>query len=79
MRKEKRGHARSTDDHGRAGARGRPRHDGDATGRRGWWKRKRDGRLRGKRERDCAMSGRRKIGRWASGARAAEKVLKIFK
>jgi hypothetical protein len=28
---------------------------------------------------DCAMSERRKIGGWASGARAAEKVLKKFK
>jgi hypothetical protein len=74
MRKEKRGHARGTDDRGRAGAGGRPRHDGDAIGQRSRWKRKRDGWLRGKRGRDCAMSGRRKIGRWASGARAAEKV-----
>jgi hypothetical protein len=28
---------------------------------------------------DCAMSGWRKIRRWTSGARAAEKVLKTFK
>jgi hypothetical protein len=48
MRKEKRGHARGTDDRGRAGTRGRP-HDGDATGRRGQWKRKRYGWLCGKR------------------------------
>jgi hypothetical protein len=73
MRKEKRGHVRGTDDRGRAGARGRPRHDGDATGWRGQWKRKRDGRLRGKRGRDCAISERRKIGRWASGAQAVER------
>jgi hypothetical protein len=72
MRKEKREHARGIDDHGRAGARGRPRHDGDATGQRGQWKRKRDGRLHGKRGRDCVMSEWRKIGRWASGAQAAE-------
>jgi hypothetical protein len=43
MRKEKRGHARGTDDRGRAGARGRPRYDVDATGWRGQWKRKRMG------------------------------------
>jgi hypothetical protein len=72
MRKEKRGHARGTDDRGRAGARGRPRHDGDATGWWGRWKRKRDRRLRGKR-------GLRDVGTvenrgWASGARAAEKI-----
>jgi hypothetical protein len=74
MRKEKRGRARGTDDRGRAGARGRPRHDGDVTERRGQWKRKRDRRLRGKRGRDCAMSERRKIGRWALEAQAAEKI-----
>jgi hypothetical protein len=73
MRKEKRGHPRGTDDRGWAGARGRPRHDGDATGWWGQWKRKRDGRLRGKRGRDCVMSERWKIGRWASGAQAAER------
>jgi hypothetical protein len=66
MRKEKRGHARGTDD------RGRPRHDGDATGRRDRWKRKRDGRLRGNRGlHDVGMAENRG---WASGARAAEKV-----
>jgi hypothetical protein len=81
MRKAKRGRARGTDDRGRAGARGRPRHNDDATGWWGRWKRKRkrDGRLRGKRGRDCAMSGWWKIGRRFSGARAAEKVSKIFK
>jgi hypothetical protein len=63
MRKEKRGHARGTDDRGRASARGQPRHDGDVTGWRGQLKRKRDGRLRGKRGRDCAMSEWWKIGR----------------
>jgi hypothetical protein len=78
MRKEKKGHARGTDDRGWAGACGRPRHDGDAMGRRGQWKRKRDGWLRRKRGRDCAMSGWWKIGRFASGARAVEKVFKIF-
>jgi hypothetical protein len=74
MRKEKIEHARGADGRGRAGARGRPRHDGDVTGWQGWCKRKRGGRLRGKRGRDYAMSERRKIGRWASGAQAAEKV-----
>jgi hypothetical protein len=72
MRKEKRGHAPGTNYCGRVGARGRPRHNGDATGWRGQLKRKRDGRLRGKRGRDCTMSERRKIGRWALGAQAAE-------
>jgi hypothetical protein len=74
MRKEKIGHARGVDGRGRAGARGSPRHDGDVTGRRGWWKKKKDGQLRRKRGRDCAMSERRKIWRWASEAQAAEKV-----
>jgi hypothetical protein len=74
MRKEKSRHARGTNDRGWASACGRPRHDGDVTGWRGQWKRKRDGRLRGKRGRDCAMLERWKIGRWASGAQVAEKV-----
>jgi hypothetical protein len=40
MRKEKIEHARGADGRSRAGARGRPRHDGDVTGRQGWGKRK---------------------------------------
>jgi hypothetical protein len=65
MRKENRGHARGTDDRGRAGARGRPRHDSAAMGRRGRWKRKRDGRLRGKRGlRDVGMAENRGGGLW---------------
>jgi hypothetical protein len=77
MRKEKSGHARGTDYCGRAGARGRSRHDGM----------RRDGGAAGKgkgtggsaEKEDCAMSGWWKIGGVASGARAAEKVLKKIK
>jgi hypothetical protein len=79
MRKEKRGQARGTDDCGRAGARGRPRHDGDATGRRGWWKRKRDGRLRGKRGlRDVGTSENRGGGGVGFGSSSGGKGLKDF-
>jgi hypothetical protein len=70
MRKEKRGHACGTGDRGRAGARGRPRHDGDAIGRWGWWKRKRDGRLHGKRGlRDVGTAENRGVGFESSSGR----------
>jgi hypothetical protein len=63
MRKEKRGHARSIHDRGRASARGRPRHDVDAMGWWGRWKRKRDGRLHGKRGlRDVGTAENRGVG-----------------
>jgi hypothetical protein len=76
MRKEKRGHARGTDDRSRAGARGRPRHDGDATGCRGRWKRKRDGRLRGKRRlRDVGTAENRGVGFGSSsGGKGLKKI-----
>jgi hypothetical protein len=77
MRKEKRGHTCGIDDRGRAGARGRPRHDGDATGRRGRWKRKRDERLHGKRGlRDVWMVENRGVGFGSSsGIKGLKKIL----
>jgi hypothetical protein len=76
MRKEKRGHARGTDDRGRVGARGRLRHDGDATGWQGRWKRKRDGRLHGKRElHDVGTAENRGVG---FGSSSGGKGLKFF-
>jgi hypothetical protein len=76
MRKEKRGHAHGTDDRGRARARGRPRYDGDATGWRGRWKRKRDGRLREKRGlRDVGTAENRGVG---FGSSSGGKSFKFF-
>jgi hypothetical protein len=74
MRKEKGGHTRGTDNRGQSGERGRPRHDGDATGRRGRWKRKRDGRLHGKRGlRDVGSTEKRGVGfRSSSGGKGLE-------
>jgi hypothetical protein len=68
---------RGTDDRGRASVRGRLRHDGDATGWRGRWNRKRDERLHGKRGlRDVGMAENQGVG---FGSSSGGKGLNFFK
>jgi hypothetical protein len=78
MRKEKRGHARGTDDRGWASARGRPQYDGDATGWRGRWQRKRDGRLHRKKRKRLRGVGTMENREVGFGSSSCGKGLKDF-